>query len=47
MRFKDTKDTVKALSKVPGPWVPGYWALMRGAQKRRANAANKSKAGKK
>ncbi len=49
MRCKDLKDSAKVLAKVPGPWVPGYYALLRGTQKRRdrLHAANQSQAAKK
>lgn len=44
MRCKDSRDAVKTLNKIPGPWIPGYWALIRGKEKRDVNL---SKAGKK
>jgi len=47
MRCKDVKDAEKVLAKVPTPWVPGYWAMMRGIQKRRDRLADQSKAAKK
>lgn len=34
MRFKDLKNAQKIL---PMPWIPGYWALMRGWRRRRVN----------
>ncbi len=43
MRFKDLKDSHKLLSKVPGPWVPGYYALLRGKEKRDANQSKNAK----
>lgn len=48
MRQKDLRDAKKVLSKVPMPWVPGYYALLRGTQKRRdrLHAANQSQAAK-
>jgi hypothetical protein len=47
MRCKDAKDAQKILAKIPTPWVPGYWAMMRGTQKRRDRLANQSQAAKK
>jgi len=49
MRFKDLKNTEKIIAKLPGPWVPGYWAMMRGTQKRkeRLHAVNQSQDAKK
>lgn len=46
MRCKDTKDAEKLLKTVPQPWIPGYWAMMRGYN-RRLNATDKSQTGKK